>query len=138
MIIKNIPLALKINGKRIPLTLNWYRNAHYRELNTAKRHFYVLFVPLFREAKMDLITHFPLKPKWRYHFKDHRVRDAGNYHAVIEKFVLDCLTPERITGNKHKLGLGFLPDDDLTYVIGGDYEGIVKKGLKNNYCEVTL
>ena len=108
-------------GKRIPLNLNVYRNTHYRALNDMKK----AYKETVREQIQEIIkVTWPVKLQYRYFLA--RRADVGNFHSVVEKFFLDALVE-----------LGRLPDDDVRYVVGGNYMFAGYDRVKPR-CEITL
>jgi len=67
---------------------------------------------------------WPVKIVFRYYLK--RRSDVGNVNSVVEKFFLDSLVT-----------LGRIPDDDINYVLGGNYP-FAGYDTKNPRCEITI
>ena len=108
MIISPLSVTLprkKSSGRRVYLNLNWYRNVHFQINNQAKVQYKAAMMPQL--AKLARLT-CPVKIKYRYFLR--QKCDVGNIHAVIEKYFLDVL-----------VAMGKLPDDNIQYVIGGEY-----------------
>ena len=66
--------------------MNWYRNAHFHELNNAKK--------LYNDLVAIQISGVKIPSKFivKYTiYMQNRRGDGGNVRAVIEKFVLDAL-----------------------------------------------
>ena len=78
--------------KNIPLNLNWYRNAHYTELNNIKLMFTEKVTPLIKHLpEMDLIRiSYILYPRTR------AVLDVANVCCIVDKFFCDTLTSAKI------------------------------------------
>ena len=108
-------------GKRVPLNLNWYRNAHYQTLNQAKVTYKKLIGPQIREITG---ISWPVKLSIKYYIK--RRCDVGNIHSVLEKFFLDALVV-----------MGRLPDDDINYVVGASYR-FAGYDSKNPRAEIEI
>ena len=86
-----IPLDWGVSSKKkISLSMNWYRNAHYHESNKVKK-MISEYLMQFQFDKFD-----------KYHldlyisFSNARRRDLSNYSAVCNKFVLDSLVERSI------------------------------------------
>ena len=100
-----LPIALmlprkKSKDKRIPLTLNWYRNAHFRINNECKKY----FSKLINDDLMALpVYHRPIKIT--YNLYPARRCDTANFCSVIDKFFCDALQKS-----------GKIKDDDFRYL----------------------
>ena len=101
--------------KVIPINLNWYRNAHHRESNDAKKAYKALIADQF-----DGLT----KPngKIHVHYEYYAARnnspDLDNFVGCGKKFFQDAMTE-----------LGFIPDDNVNYIVSNSekYCGIDRK-----------
>ena len=97
--------------KKIPLSMNWYRNAQHQESAHAKR----LFKPISCEPWDGIAPRIKIS----YHVqKTTRARyDVMNFVAVIDKFFCDWLVNE-----------GMIEDDDYSRVVYGDINGTAMAG----------
>lgn len=74
--------------KKISVNLNWYRNAHYRDLTKAKKMFSRQMIEQLRGAEIETpveITYQVFKPR-------NVTMDKMNVVSVTSKFLLDALT----------------------------------------------
>lgn len=115
-----LPRKRKKN-KTVPMSVNWYRNAHFQELNQAK----VLFKEIMKERYPNAEPiGVPVKLRYAIYLKF--LGDYGNVRSIVEKFFLDFLVEE-----------GWIPEDSCLYVIGD--ETIFKGFDRNNpRCEVEI
>lgn len=101
----DLPISLKVGvrkPKSVPLNLNWYRNAHFHELNSAKLLFAQKIKPLLKDLPKleegDQITLvYTLYPRTR------QLCDVANVCSIVDKFFCDTLTEN-----------GLIPDDNYT------------------------
>ncbi len=90
-----------IKDKRIPLSLNWYRNAHYITSNDVKKIYKEILKPqILKLPKLSVIEIW-----FDYYSKTKQRSDLGNWVSVSEKFALDALVE-----------LGKLKDDSMRFV----------------------
>ena len=111
----------KSAGKRISLNLNWYRNAHFRQSNEVKK---VYQSTMASQIQGIIRVTWPVKLRCKYYLK--RTSDVGNFHSVVEKFLLDSI-----------VNLNRLPDDGVKYVVGANYE-FAGFDMKNPRCEIEI
>jgi hypothetical protein len=110
----SIPKKTK-EDKRIPLTLNWYRNAQHHESAAVKR----LFAPLFAETwegqapRIRISYHVQKMTRARY--------DTMNVVSVIDKFFCDWMVTNSL-----------IKDDDFSRVEIG--MAIGTNQAKKNRC----
>ena len=104
-----LPCYQYIGRKRISLNLNWYRNAHYRQLAQIKKAWQPVKDELFIASHIDI--------KYTFYKGDNRRTDAMNWIAVADKFFLDWLVNH-----------GCIPDDDTKVYTGGMWELAQGKG----------
>lgn len=101
MWIISLPLRIPISKKKkFSLNLNYYRNAHYQELNKAKNK--------FTELVLDKIKHLPKMEGCSLEYvlyPANRQRcDVSNVCSVIDKFFTDALvTCNRLEDDNYKL-----------------------------------
>ena len=78
----------KVKVKRVPINLNWYRNAHYLVSNKVKK--------LVAESISDQIEGIeletPVTVTYRVYKPTRRRLDKMNVVAITSKFVLDALS----------------------------------------------
>lgn len=109
---------VKVDDKKISLSLSWYRNAHYQTSNQAKKK--------FCEIISDQIIALPKMNKvmlgFLYFSPDRRMSDLDNWCSVSNKFFQDCL-----------VNAGKVKDDNYKTIkpIVYDYGGVsrTKKGF---------
>jgi len=89
-------------SKNPSLNLNWYRNAHYRVSNDAKKKFKRIIRPQL--DKFDAIEG-QIKIHYVY-YAQKRGTDLDNFIAVAKKFFQDALTEH-----------GLIIDDNCDYII---------------------
>ena len=119
----NAPMYIELGKKKpkkIPMNMNWYRNAHFRTNAAVKK--------LFKEQlRLDFyqIT-APVKITYTFYYQSNRRQDIGNSLAVVSKFTEDAL-----------VDFGVLKDDDYNNVVKvvGIFGGIDKD---NPRCEVVV
>ena len=105
--ITGIPFYVHINKvkkKRVSLTQNWYRNAHFGQKVAVKEEMNkIFFLKIHKENSLEIHNYravfnfyYPLTKK-----KPRRLKgpDANNLQAVIEKFLIDWLQDEGILVN---------------------------------------
>src|SRR5690606_12492316 len=101
MWIISLPLRIPISKKKkFSINLNYYRNAHYQELNKAKNK--------FTELVLDKIKHLPKMEGCSLEYvlyPANRQRcDVSNVCSVIDKFFTDALvTCNRLEDDNYKL-----------------------------------
>ena len=105
-----LPIYGIVKGKS--LSVNWYRNAHYRASNSAKKKFKKSI-----ESQLNQFDKFtpPLKIKYTYYAKMNNNPDLDNFIGVAKKFFQDALSES-----------GLIPDDNVHYIIANSekYGGI--------------
>lgn len=104
-----LPLSLVLNPnrrkttkeKKVYINLNWYRNAHFYELNDAKI--------AFKEVIQDQIDKLPLLGRIRIKYilypKTKKECDVANICSIADKFFCDALTES-----------GVIVDDNYKYL----------------------
>ena len=104
------------------LTLNWYRNAHYRTNNNAKKRFKKLVAPQLLE--LDALTG-KLRIDYIYYAK-RKGTDLDNFTSTAKKYFQDALVE-----------LGIIPDDNCGVIVDTreKYAGIDKE---NPRIEVVI
>ena len=109
-------------SKRVPISLNWYRNAHHRENNEVKKFYKSLLATQIRKLPIFI------KPKitYRWFHASKREADLGNHTAVHQKFFEDALVE-----------LGRIGDDNYKYLVHNvqEFGGI---DPKNPRVEIIL
>jgi Holliday junction resolvase RusA-like endonuclease len=81
------PLYMRL-PKKISVNLNWYRNAHYRDLAKAKKLFSRQMIEQLRGVEIQTpveVTYQVFKPR-------NSALDKMNVASVTSKFLLDALT----------------------------------------------
>lgn len=85
--------------KKVSLNLNWYRNAHFRDLDAAKK----LFEQLVREPVLQL--GIPRQDKIHLHYvlygPSNQRRDLMNVIAIVDKFFSDVLPKTGVIEDDH-------------------------------------
>ena len=116
-----LPLYAMIGKKKIPLNLNWYRNAHYRALSQVKREYWPIQSQPFKARLVRVHYHLVLC--------DRRRTDATNWIAIADKFFMDWLVART-----------YLPDDNCNHYRGGSWS--VEKDLAQSvhrlYADVEV
>ena len=117
----HLPCYMILGGKRISLTLNWYRNAHYMLLNKTKRAYFPTKIAPFKAKKIHV--------DYTLHLSPSRKTDFMNWVTVADKYFLDWL-----------VGIGFLPDDNCANYGSMSASVIIDKALEESYivAEVTV
>lgn len=124
MIVSPLYLMLprkRSSAKRFALNLNQYRNLNFHILNQIKKQYK-------KEMHSQIVGMrslcWPVKISYRYFLRQRC--DVGNVHSVVEKFFLDALVE-----------LGRIPDDNVQFVIGGNYT-FAGFDRKNPRCEIEI
>lgn len=107
-----LPCYAQLGKKRIPLNLNWYRNAHYRALSEIKKQ--------WQPVKYESFTGSLISVHYVFHRSGNRRTDASNWISVTDKFFLDWLVNNCM-----------IPDDDCTHYTASSWE--VAKTIEQNY-----
>lgn len=99
--------------KKKPLGLNWYRNAHYRKCNEAKKDFKLAM-------KDQILSHDPIEGKIRInytYFARQNGTDLDNFVSVVKKFFQDAIVE-----------YGLIPDDNVSVILSNSesYGGVDK------------
>lgn len=87
------PFALRTSnkpgkGKRVPINMNWYRNAHYQESNKVKK----LLGEAIASQIEGKVLETPVEITYQVFKPTKRRLDKMNVVAVTSKFVLDALS----------------------------------------------
>lgn len=97
------------------LSVNWYRNAHYRISNNAKKKFKKLI-----SEQIDKFEPIEGKVKIRYTYyaKHNNSPDLDNFVGTVKKFFQDAIVEN-----------GLLPDDNVNYIVANSerYGGVDKE-----------
>jgi len=110
-----LPCYIKSGKRNIPISLNWYRNAHYQTSNNIKRKFKNLIAPQFDGlTTIDSKIHI----KFVYYAAMNNSPDLDNFTSVSKKFFQDAM-----------IELGLLKDDNVNHIISTSeyYGGIDRK-----------
>jgi len=100
--IEGLPIIIPVGSKKITLSLNWYRNADYYELNKAKKTY--LNILRYTARKKEFKKYDTVSLHYIFNFKQ-KGKDLGIFLSVIDKFVSDYLVV-----------MGILIDDSYPYV----------------------
>lgn len=104
----NVPTTVFIpwrkSRKKIILNLNWFRNAHYLEINRAKQEFNEEMDRRY-PSPVPFDGGFPLKIVHHYYHHSKREVDTNNPISVIDKFFQDWLVTRKV-----------IPDDNYKFV----------------------
>ena len=99
-------------SKNPALSVNWYRNAYYRDSNNAKKE--------FKHLMRQQLKHFDaidgkVTIKYVYWSKSTRSSDIDNFVGTVKKFFQDALVE-----------CGLLPDDNFNIIVGSSesYGGV--------------
>jgi Holliday junction resolvase RusA-like endonuclease len=90
-----------VKDKRIPVNLNWLRNAQYFEVNQVKK----LYKELVRGQFDNLLLETPITVSYQVFKPTKRRLDKQNVTSITAKFLLDALTE-----------CGVIPDDNDDYI----------------------
>ena len=85
--------------RKISLNMNWYRNAHFQQLNAVKRQFQPVRGDLFKAEQIHI--HYTL------HLATKRRTDLMNWVSIVDKFFCDWL-----------VNMECLPDDNYRHITG--------------------
>ena len=101
-------------AKKGAIAVNWYRNAHYQESNSAK----IKFKKMIQEQldSFDPING-QIKIKYTYYAKANNNPDLDNFVGTVKKFFQDALVES-----------GLIEDDNVNYIVSNSesYGGIDK------------
>jgi hypothetical protein len=115
MMIFKLPCYIHIGYEKVPLNLNWYRNAHFQLLNKTKQAYYPdLFVPLFKASEISI--------SYTLVWNSKRRTDLMNWIAVADKYFLDWLVAQ-----------GYIPDDSLNYYHEVSASAKINTTVKSSY-----
>lgn len=97
-----LPCYIKSGKKNIPISLSWYRNAHYRQSNDIKRK--------FKESIKGQIESLdpiigPISIKFIYYAARNNSPDLDNFTSVSKKFFQDAIVE-----------LGLIVDDNVNCI----------------------
>ena len=97
-----LPCYIQSGKKKIPISLTWYRNAHFRQSNNIKRKFKELI-----KEQVEILDPIkgPISVKFVYYAARNNSPDLDNFTSVSKKFFQDALVE-----------LGFIDDDNVTYI----------------------
>lgn len=90
-----------VKDKRVPVNLNWYRNAQHFESNAVKKQ----YLEDVRSQLEGIQLETPFKVKYKVFKPTRRRLDKMNVVAISSKFLLDAMST-----------LGVIPDDNDDYV----------------------
>ena len=100
--------------KKSAVSVNWYRNAHYRDSNNAKKE--------FKRQIQDQLDQFdkiptPIKIKYTYYAARNNSPDLDNFVGTVKKFFQDALVES-----------GLIEDDNVNFIVENSekYGGIDK------------
>lgn len=115
----NIPIYLHLNGKKLSINLNWYRNAHYRILNDSKKAYAPFKLSMFKADK--------IRVNYTLVWNNNRRTDFMNWIAVADKYFLDWL-----------VSMGCIPDDDLKHYVGMSVSVRVDTSVNESYIKAEV
>ena len=83
----------KRDGKKkfFTLDINYYRNAHYTILNTAKQLYKDIMIPLLMKSDSHLIRMNKIEISYQLIAPNNRAFDIMNIIAIVDKFFQDVL-----------------------------------------------
>ena len=110
----------KIKKKKILVWLNWYRNAHYFEVNKVKK----IYHQIVKEKAGNIKIEERIYLIYKVYIKNKRT-DYHNIRSIIEKFFLDWLV-ENLN----------IKDDSFDYVGGDECEVFIDK--ENPRIEIEI
>jgi len=87
--------------KRVPLSVNWYRNAQYFESNAAKK----LLGEIVKDQLEGVVLKTPVNVTYQVYKPTRRRSDKMNQASVGSKFLFDTMTT-----------MGVWPDDDDSHL----------------------
>jgi len=105
--------------KKISLTLNWYRNAHFHVSNSVKANYSPIDLMPFHASKISIDYTLVLSSKKR--------TDAQNWISVADKFFLDWLVQN-----------GMIHDDDFSVYSSGSWKVITDSSWNINRLYATI
>ena len=94
-----LPSYIQNGKKKIPINLNWYRNAHHQQLNAVKKKFKSII-----KAQVEAYDPIdgPVSIKFVYYSARNNSPDLDNFTSIAKKFFQDAIVE-----------LGFLPEDNV-------------------------
>jgi Holliday junction resolvase RusA-like endonuclease len=108
--------------RKVPLNLNFYRNAHHYTLNRAKTQ----YTFMMRKILKGIVLNPPITLSFRYYKPTRRKTDKANVLSIVEKFFCDSM-----------ISAGCITDDDDTIILEQRYlPTIYDKG--NGRVEIVI
>ena len=103
------------SSKNPTLSVNWYRNAHYRDSNNAKVKFKQIVKPQI--DKFDPIT-TQIKIHYTYYAARNNSPDLDNFVGTVKKFFQDAIVE-----------CGLIEDDNVNFIVSNSesYGGVDKE-----------
>jgi len=100
--------------KKGAIAVNWYRNAHHHESNSAKKKFKALIQDQLNQFD-EIET--PIKIKYTYYAQRNNSPDLDNFVGTVKKFFQDALVES-----------GLIEDDNVNFIVSNSecYGGIDK------------
>ena len=108
-----IPRKTKAD-KKIPLNLNWYRNAHFRLSNEVKH----IYCDIMKDQLEGVKLKTPIQVIFKLKKKGKRLVDKNNVYSIVAKFFYDALTH-----------YGCIEDDSDKYIGFESYFPTVYNGM---------
>ena len=117
----SLPLHIHINGKKIALSLNEYRNLHFQVLSKLKK-----------QASRIVLSQLPNPPAKPFNsadiqvlfFPDNLHKDLRNFAPIASKFADDAMVE-----------YGFLKDDNCKYITSV-HDQVMELDSKNPRTEI--
>lgn len=79
---------VKGKDKRVPINLNWYRNAHHRESNEVK----IAYKHHMASQLKDIGLQTPVRVTYQVFKPTRRILDKHNVDSISKKFLYDAMT----------------------------------------------
>ena len=114
-----LPCYMAIGAKKVPLNLNWYRNAHFQVLNKTKQNYFPVSLETFSADKIAVDYTLVLNNRKR--------TDLTNWIAIADKYFLDWLVAS-----------GCIPDDNAAHYANMTARAIVDTSAKETYIKAVV
>lgn len=109
-----LPCYIKQGKKNIPISLNWYRNAHYQTSNNIKIKFKKFIAPQFEGLEK---IEGKIRIKFVYYAARNNSPDLDNFTSISKKFFQDAAVE-----------LGLIEEDSVNYITStSEYYGGIDK-----------
>lgn len=110
----HLPCYMHIGKEKISLNLNWYRNAHFFNMNKTKQNYNPFKIDMFKADKISI--------SYTLVWNSNRRTDFMNWIVVADKYFVDWL-----------VSVGCIPDDRMTNYSEAVITSIIDKSVRESY-----